>query len=809
MKSTHRLRTAGLGILLLAVAPGPIGAGQERIAPPSRPEQPAMVSPFLLRTTDVRTTISGSIAHVEVTQGWENPNDRPVDGLYIFPLPENAAINDMRLRIGERLVNGEMRRREEARAIYERARSAGRVAGLLDQERPNIFAQRVANIMPGMAIEVILAFDHPVPCDDGACEYVFPTVVGPRFVPATQLDPGDVNPEVVPPGQSTGQRLTMQIDLDAGVALHDVRSASHRVTIARDGETRATVALAGAESAVLNRDLRLQWRVGADAPEFGLLSWRDATNEDTHGVFSLILQPPAGDALYLRDEDAPGRELVFVLDCSGSMSGVPIEAAKGVVRKALAAVRPQDTFQIIRFSESASGLGAVPLTPTPHNLTRALAHLESLRGSGGTRMIEGIRAALATPADPNRLRIVAFLTDGYIGNETEILAEVRRLRGDARLFSFGIGSSVNRYLLAGLAEEGRGEAAFLAPRESPDAMVDRFVRRIATPVLTDIRLIWEDLEVTDLEPAAIPDLFAGQPLLLQGRYTKPGTGLLTIEGRRGGLPVTLRRVVTLDDTATDHEALARLWARARIHRLSRELHGGVRHDLQETIVSLGLQFRLLTAYTSLVAVDSIVSNTSGTAAPVDVPVELPEDVSYEGIFGRADLAASKMMAVGGSSQRALQLSAPPPPTGAYSSSDAARGAGHQSGGTASPAGEPGHVESRAQGRNEAVDADDLGKELSFSRLTLVETDGTRLVVEPDGEVWSIAGRSRSLLRTLSAASLEELRRTLAAAAPAAWSGSGSGAHLLLETPAGARTADLPSSDRTILRLAGLIRGSAS
>ena len=809
MNSTHRLRTAGLGILLLAVASGPIGAGQERIAPPSRPEQPAMVSPFLLRTTDVRTTISGSIAHVEVTQGWENPNDRPVDGLYIFPLPENAAINDMRLRIGERLVNGEMRRREEARAIYERARSAGRVTGLLDQERPNIFAQRVANIMPGMAIEVILAFDHPVPCDDGACEYVFPTVVGPRFVPATQLDPGDVNPEVVPPGQSTGQRLTMQIDLDAGVALHDVRSASHRVTIARDGETRATVALAGAESAVLNRDLRLQWRVGADAPEFGLLSWRDATNEDTHGVFSLILQPPAGDALYLRDEDAPGRELVFVLDCSGSMSGVPIEAAKGVVRKALAAVRPQDTFQIIRFSESASGLGAVPLTPTPRNLTRALAHLESLRGSGGTRMIEGIRAALATPADPNRLRIVAFLTDGYIGNETEILAEVRRLRGDARLFSFGIGSSVNRYLLAGLAEEGRGEAAFLAPRESPEAMVDRFVRRIATPVLTDIRLIWEDLEVTDLEPAAIPDLFAGQPLLLQGRYTKPGTGLLTIEGRRGGLPVTLRRVVTLHDTATDHEALARLWARARIHRLSREMHGGERHDLQETIVSLGLQFRLLTAYTSLVAVDSIVSNTSGTAAPVDVPVELPEDVSYEGIFGRADVAASKMMAVGDSSQRALQLSAPPPPPGTYSSSDAARGAGHQSGGTASPAGEPGHVESRAQGRNEAVDADDQGKELSFSRLTLVETDGTRLVVEPDGEVWSITGRSRSLLRTLGAASLEELRRALAAAAPAAWSGSGSGAHLLLETPAGARTADLPSSDRTILRLAGLIRGSAS
>jgi Ca-activated chloride channel family protein len=653
-----------------------------------------------------------------------------------------------------------------------------------------------------MAIEVILAFDHPIACEDGACEYVFPTVVGPRFIPATQIDPGDINPDVVPPGQSTGQRLTMSIDLDAGVSLHDLRSPSHRATIARIGDSRARVTLAGAESAVLNRDVRLQWRVGADAPDFGLLSWRDAGGEDPHGVFSLILQPPAGDSDYLRDEDAPARELVFVLDCSGSMSGVPIEAAKGVVRKALAAVRPQDTFQIIRFSENASGLGARPLTPTPQNITRALTHLESLRGSGGTRMIEGIRAALATPADPNRLRIVAFLTDGYIGNETEILAEVQRLLGDTRLFSFGIGSSVNRYLLEGLAEEGRGEAAFLGPRESPDAMVERFVKRIATPVLTDIRVIWEDLEVTDLEPATIPDLFAGQPLVLHGRYTKPGTGLLTVEGRRGGLPVTLRQVVTLHETATDHEALARLWARARIHRLSREMHGGERHDVKEAITSLGLQFRLMTAYTSLVAVDSIVSNTTGSSTRVDVPVELPEDVSYEGIFGRGDVAKSKLaQAPGRASMRALGYIGSNS-TGGFVSADAAEG---RAGGPPPPARKPGREEVAL---NEPFEQDGK-KEVRFTRLILVEADSTRLVVEPDGEVWSIAGRSRSLLRTLTASALQELRRALKATHPGTWSGSGAGAHLRVETAGDAWTVDLPSSDRTILQLVGLIRGSAS
>ncbi len=251
MSTTRRLRTAVLGLLLVTAGYGLIPAHQERILPHPVPDVPAPTSPFLLKTTDVRTTISGPVAHVKVTQGWENPNDQPVDGLYIFPLPENAAVNNMKLRIGERLINSEMRRREEARAIYEKARGEGRVAGLLNQERPNVFAQRVANIMPGMALEVILEFDHAIACEDGACDYVFPTVVGPRFIPVAQIDAGDINPDVVPPGRSTGQRLTMSIDLDAGVALYDVRSPSHRVTIERDGETRAQVTLAGAESGVL------------------------------------------------------------------------------------------------------------------------------------------------------------------------------------------------------------------------------------------------------------------------------------------------------------------------------------------------------------------------------------------------------------------------------------------------------------------------------------------------------------------------------------------------------------------------------
>ena len=408
-------------------------------------------------------------------------------------------------------------------------------------------------------------------------------------------------------------------------------------------------------------------------------------------------------------------------------------------------------------------------------------------------MLEGIRAALGTPADPRRMRIVAFLTDGYIGNEAEILAEVRRLLGDARLFAFGIGSSVNRYLLEGLAEEGRGEAAFLGPRESADAMVARFVKRIATPVLTDIRITWEDLEVEDLEPSAIPDLFAGQPLILHGRYRKPGTGLVVIEGRRGDVPVTLRRVVILRDAAADNEALARLWARARIHRLSRELYGGERHDVKEAITSLGLQYNLMTAWTSLVAVDSVVSNLTGSSSPVSVPVELPEDVSYEGIFGAAPQARGRSRLVGAVSMKAA--SSLGIATERFHSGPAILGDARESSDTVSS-------------KTKTTGPDVEPPSSRFDRLILVEADGTRLIVEADGEVWRLRGRRRRLVRTLSAAIMEEIRSALDAARPERWTGGKAAPRLIFEAAGKTTAIGLREGDPEIDKLTSLIRRSA-
>jgi Ca-activated chloride channel family protein len=507
------------------------------------------------------------------------------------------------------------------------------------------------------------------------------------------------------------------------------------------------------------------------------------------------------------------------------MSGAPIEAAKDVVRRALGSARPGDTLQILRFSDRASGLWSDPVPATAANVRRALAYLDTLRGEGGTEMLAGVRAALDRPADPERLRIVAFLTDGFIGNETEVLGEVRRLVGDARLFSFGIGSSVNRYLLENLAQEGRGAAAFLLPRETPDQLVRRFTDRIATPVLTDIRLSWEGLEVDDQEPALVPDLFAGQPLVIHGRYHRPGAGALVLEGRLRGRREVLRRAVTLPAYAADNEALGRLWARSRVDRLTRETYGRPHHDTVAAITDLGLRFHLMTPYTSLVAVDSLVSNRGGGSQPVDVPVEMPAGVSYEGIFGHAggDVAQANVPAAPSGRVRAAPAAEPwaaaPPPlphgepfdraAGAPSDLDAGPPSVHRDARKGARRGDPAGP-GGADGAPPAVPSLQ-----AFLQVVLIEEDGTRRTIEDDGEAWIDDTRTRRLVRTLPADRLEQLRSALAAAGADRWEeGDATWARgrsrLVVVLPGGmTRSVSLVSGSPGIRVLADFVRAATS
>ncbi|MBN1421469.1 MAG: VWA domain-containing protein [Planctomycetes bacterium] len=588
--------------------------------------------PLPLEHTDVRARVSGYIATVDVTQKYHNPYDEKIEAVYVFPLPHNAAVNDFLMTIGERKIRGIIRERKEAERIYHEARRQGYVASLLTQERPNIFTQSVANIEPGKSIDVNIRYFHTMAYDDGWLEFVFPMVVGPRFnPPGTTTGVGAVprgghgtsgqktKVQYLRPGERSGHDISLVLDIDAGLQIEGLECPSHGVDVTRRGSGGATVSIRALD-AIPNKDFVLRYKVAGAGVASGLLVHRDARG----GYFTLMLYPPE-DMSALQ---AAPVEMIFVLDCSGSMSGSPIAKAKTAIERALRRLGPGDTFQIIRFSNDASQLGPAPIEATPANVRRGLAYLASLQSQGGTMMIEGIRAALDFPHDPQRLRIVSFLTDGYIGNEADILAAVKERVGSARIFSFGVGSSVNRYLLEGMARLGRGAVAFVGLDESAGRAVDLFYERIRRPAMTDVAIDWGGIRVAEVYPAQILDLFVGRPVVLTGRFSGDEAGVVRVMGTVGGERREVR--IPVDPScAGSHPGIASVWARRKIMTLADEEVSDPSPEIAGRIRDVALEYGLMSAYTAFVAVDSLTRTAGdhGTTVPVAVPV--PAGVKYE------------------------------------------------------------------------------------------------------------------------------------------------------------------------------------
>ncbi|HEX5788562.1 MAG TPA: VWA domain-containing protein, partial [Woeseiaceae bacterium] len=412
--------------------------------------------------------------------------------------------------------------------------------------------------------------------------------------------------------------------IDAGVEIEAIK-ATHAIVARQPAPSTATVRLAGGNT-IPNRDFVLDFRVAGETLKSNLLTWRDPATQQ--GYFTLMLYPPADTAGLERQPI----EFVFVLDCSGSMNGRPIEQAKEAVTAALDRLQPTDTFQIIQFSSSASQLGATPLAATSDNLARGRRYLASLDGSGGTEMIAGIRAALEFPHDPARLRFVTFLTDGYIGNEVEILGAIHERIDVARIFSFGVGSSVNRYLMERMAKAGRGAVAYLGPDDSARRIMDGFFERVSHPALTDIRIDWGGMGVSEVYPAAIPDLFVGRAVTVTGRYSG-APGEVSVEGFTGGAPRSFP--VATGSGAGDRPELAKLWARLRIADLSdrQAFEGDHYGELAAAIRTTALEHQLMSDYTAFVAVDASrrTDGNYGVTVPQALPV--PDGVRYETTVG--------------------------------------------------------------------------------------------------------------------------------------------------------------------------------
>ncbi len=595
-----------------------------------------------LKNTDVQADITGFLSRVKVTQEFENNFSEKIEAVYVFPLPQNAAVDDMTMRIGERVVRGKIMKREEARGAYEAAKSNGQVASLLDQERSNIFTQAVANILPGEKIVIEISYVETLKYEDGSYEFMFPMVVGPRYIPGALNDKGTGTAQVpdaskITPPVATdraGHDISIRVHLDAGVPVETVASKSHQIESAALSAGSFDVKLKN-DKTIPNKDFILRYDVAGKKIEDAVLTHRDGRG----GYFTMILQPPDR----VEAKDVTPKEIVFVLDTSGSMEGFPIEKAKESMKMALDGLYPQDTFNLITFAGDTSVLFEKPVPATPENLQAAQEFLATRKGGGGTEMMKAIKTALDPSDSQQHLRIVCFMTDGYVGNDLEIIGEIQK-HPKARVFSFGIGSSVNRLLLDKMADEGRGEVEYVTLGDDGSAAAKRFHERVRSPLLTDISLDFGGLKVEDVYPKRVGDLFSAKPVIIHGRFTQPGTGVVKLKGRSFGREVVREIAVNFPESETGHDVLATLWARTRIDDLMSQDYAGVQNgntkpDVKNTITSLGLEYRLLTQFTSFVAVEETVVTDGGQPRRIEVPVELPEGVSREGIFGADDKVA--------------------------------------------------------------------------------------------------------------------------------------------------------------------------
>ncbi len=619
---------------------------------------------FPLRHTDVRTKVSGMSAIYTIEQTFENPYDEPIDAVYVFPLGDEAAVTEYAIVIGERTVAGVIKKKAEARATYEEARASGHTAALLEQEKRNVFKQRIANIAPRETIKVRFEYVELLDYDEGQYEIAFPFVVGPRYLPAEALGKspvgahhagtsantsGQAGVTSIPYANATvaASTISFTADVDAGVPVLGVSSPSHQLRVTNPSPTRRHIELAG-EGEIPNRDLVVRYKTAADTTMVGVLAHRT----DDRGYFTLVVQPKAT----YRTGDITPREVMIVIDTSGSMNGQPIAQAKALASALVDSLGPQDTFDIIGFSGSIDAMSEQPVYGTPANKASGQAFLESLRAGGGTEMGTAIAAALATDPGADRVRMVYFLTDGYVGNDDVIVSAARTDLGHNRIYTVGVGSAPNRSLLNQLAVAGRGFPSYLNLGENAQELGTSLVRRTAYPYLTDIKIEWNGLAVGGVTPATIPDVYAGMPLVVSGIYTQPGQAKVTVSATTAGRRISIPITVTLPDRI-DAEPVSALWARKRIDELLDTAGEVVSSNIVAQVTELGLDFHMVTAYTSFVAVDRTrVVQPGGASKLVEQPALMPAGVNGDTAIGPTEDApptytASRQSASSSSSSR--------------------------------------------------------------------------------------------------------------------------------------------------------------
>ncbi len=594
--------------------------------------------------TDVALDVRGLAAAATVTQHYVNSTAEPIEAVYVFPLPHDAAVYDMEIRIGDRLIKSVIREREEAKRTYEAAKSEGKRAALVEQERPNIFTASVANLMPGDHIDVRLLYVEPLRWEDGRVRLVFPMVVGPRYIPGTEAishtgtgwaydtdavpDASRITAPVRNPDSRPGHDISLSVDLDAGFEFRSINSVSLAITVRNLADGRRHVELASGAT-IPNKDFVLEiQRVESTQPKTALFLSPDPVSGETY--FQLTAFPPT-----VQPTKREPVEMLYLIDVSGSMAGTSITQARAALLQALDRLGSSDRFGILAFNHRYYEFSSEPLTASSDNIAAARRFVEHLEAGGGTEMLPALLHVMQKPETSGYLRNIVLLTDGDLGNEEQIFAAMRTNLGGARLYTVAIGSAPNFFLASKMAQFGRGSFTHIADIGEVGQQMGHLLETIESPVLTDVKLTFDGAEVAEVYPQRPPDLFLRQPLVLYGRISQGRAGRVRLTARAGDQPYE----ASFDfdaTTASFHPGITTLWARQRVEELTdqwRESDENARAGIRATLIAHAIRYRLVTQFTSLVAVEEVVANKGGASTTVPVATELPAGMQLEKVFG--------------------------------------------------------------------------------------------------------------------------------------------------------------------------------
>lgn len=592
----------------------------------------ANVEAFPLESTKVDVQVTGVIAEVTVTQAYKNAGKRPIHAQYVFPASTRAAVHGMRMQVRDQVIEAQIKEKQQAAQTFEAAKREGKSASLLEQQRPNVFTMKIANVLPGDRLEVSLRYSELLVPTAGVYELDYPTVVGPRYSNQPEATAKSQDKFVASPYTPSGAAPSYSFELRGSVStpipLQSLESPSHTLVSTVDNPGLRHFEIAPSERAGGNRDFILRYRLAGDVIQSGISLFESGGEK----FFLLQVEPPKR----VPSELIPPREYVFIVDVSGSMSGFPLETAKKLLRELIGGLRSSDQFNVLLFSGVSALLAEHSLPATPANIALATRFIDAQSGGGGTELLPALEQALALSKSEGLSRSFLVVTDGYIAQDRGAIELVRSKLSEANVFAFGIGSSVNRFLIEGIAKAGAGEPFVVTDPGQAGATADRLREYVRAPVLTDVRVGYEGLDAYDVEPKSFPDVLAERPVVIQGKYRGEAKGFVTLSGLTGKGAFSQRFNVNQVRSRPEHRALSFLWARSRVASLADFGFAEPTAVAKNEITALGLRYNLLTDYTSFVAVARKVVNPGGVAQNVDQPLPLPAGVSNSAVGPNGD-----------------------------------------------------------------------------------------------------------------------------------------------------------------------------